>query len=140
MNHKILLDKLQFYGIHGKFNMLIQSYFTNRYKKLTYNNNSSNWERINCGVPQGSILGPLLLLIYVNDLPSIINDNNNNTVLSADDTSVIITDKNSDNFNSHVNMLFNNVNIWFRNNLLHLNLSKIHYLEFRNMIQCKIKE
>ena len=60
-------------------------------------------------------------------------------VLYADDTSVIITDKNSENFNSHVNMLFNNINIWFRNNLLYLNLSKTHYLEFRNMKQHKIK-
>ena len=66
MNHKKLLDKLQFYRIHGKFNMLIQSYFTNRYQKVTYNNYSSSWERINCGVPQGSILGPLFFLLYSN--------------------------------------------------------------------------
>ena len=77
-------------------------------------------------------------MIYINDLPTIINDNNN-MVLYADDTSVFIIDKNSENCNSHANMLFNNINIWFRNNLLHLNLSKIHYLEFRNMKQYKIK-
>ena len=82
--------------------------------------------------------GATFFLININDLPTVINDNNN-MVLYADDTSVIITDKNSENFNSHVNMLFNNINIWFRNNLLHLNLSKTHYLEFRNMKQCKIK-
>ena len=137
VHHKILLDKLQFYGIHGKFNMLIQSYFTNRYQKVTYNN-SSSWERINCDVPQGSILGPLFFFLYINDIPTVISDNNN-MVLYADDTSFIITDKNSENFNSHANMIFNNINIWFRNNLLHLNLSKTHYLEFRNMKQCKIK-
>ncbi len=138
VNHKILLDKLQVYGIHGKLNMLIQSYFTNRYQKVTYNNNSSSWERINCGVPQGSILGPLFFFLYINDIPTVISDNNN-MVLYADDTSFIITDKKSENFNSHANMIFNNINIWFRNNLLHLNLSKTHYLEFRNMKQRKIK-
>jgi hypothetical protein len=63
VNHKIVLDKLHFYGINGKFKTLIESYLTNRYKKVTlnktdFNNNSSNWERLNCGVPQGSILGP----------------------------------------------------------------------------------
>jgi hypothetical protein len=63
VNHKILLDKLQLYGIEDKFKILIESYLTNRYQKVTlnkidYNNNSSDWARINCGVPQGSILGP----------------------------------------------------------------------------------
>ena len=77
-------------------------------------------------------------MIYINDLPTIINDNNN-MVLYTNDTSVIITHKNSENFNSHANILFNNINIWFRNNLLHLNLSKTHYLEFRIIKQCKIK-
>jgi hypothetical protein len=65
VNHKILLDKLQFHGINGKFKTLMEPYLTNTYKKLTlneadFNNNSSNWIRLNCGVPQGLILGPLL--------------------------------------------------------------------------------
>jgi hypothetical protein len=63
LNHKVLLDKLQFYRIDGKFKTLIKSYLTNRYQKLTfnkieYNTKSSKWVRINFGVPQGSILGP----------------------------------------------------------------------------------
>ena len=72
----------------------MQSYFTNRYQKVTCNNNSSSCERINCGVPLGSILGPVFFLLYINDIPTVINDNNN-MVLYADDTSFIITDKNS---------------------------------------------
>ena len=60
-------------------------------------------------------------------------------VLYADDTSVIITDKNSENCNSHAHLPFNNTNILFRNNLLHPNISKTHYLEFRNKKKCKIK-
>jgi len=64
VQHKILLDKLKFYGIEGKFKTLIESYLTNRYQKVSlekivYNKNSSEGVKINCGVPQGSILGPL---------------------------------------------------------------------------------
>ena len=64
-NHEILLNKLEFYGIQGKFKTLIESYLTGRYRKLTLNNNthtnsSSKWELINNGIPQGSILGPVL--------------------------------------------------------------------------------
>jgi len=122
VNHKILVDKLQFYGIDGKFKTFIESYLTNRYQKVTlnktdYNNNTSEWVRINCGVPQGAILGPLLFLIYINDLPTLINKDNN-ILLYANDTSVVITDNNTDDFNLHANMLFNDINTWFKNNLL----------------------
>jgi hypothetical protein len=82
VNHEILLKKLEFYGIEGKFKLLIRSYLTGRFQRvILYNridsNNSSKWERIKCGVPQGSILCPLFFLLYVNDLPKIINTTNN---------------------------------------------------------------
>jgi hypothetical protein len=98
VNHEILLNKLEFYGIQGKFKTLIESYLTGRYQKVTPNtntttNSSSKWELINNGVPQGSILGPLFFLFYINDLPKIITKNNS-IVLFADDTSLLITDSN----------------------------------------------
>jgi hypothetical protein len=137
VHHKILLDKPKFYGIDGKFKTLMESYLTNRYQKVTlekigYNNNSSERVRINCGVPQGSIVGPFFFLIYIYDLPALINKDNN-IVLYADDASIVITDTNRDVFNLHANVLFNDINNWFKNNLLNLNFSKTHYIEFRSM-------
>jgi len=70
VNHEILLNKLEFYGIQGKFKTLIESYLIGRYQKVTLNtnttsNSSSKWELINNGVPQGSILGPLFFFFFI---------------------------------------------------------------------------
>jgi len=71
VNHDILLCKLNFYGIRGPFHKLIKSYLINRYQGVLMGGNSSyhsylEWGTINHGVPQGSILGPLLFLFYIN--------------------------------------------------------------------------
>jgi hypothetical protein len=97
VNRNILLTKLEFYGITGITYKLIKSYLKGRYQRVVLNNHSSspcsNWGEITHGVPQGSILGPLLFLLYVNDLPQITNDNSK-IVLFADNTSIIITNPN----------------------------------------------
>ncbi|GFG29580.1 hypothetical protein Cfor_01706 [Coptotermes formosanus] len=143
VNHKILLDKLEFYGIEGKLKTLIESYLTGRHQRVTLgsktdSNNSSNWEVIKCGVPQGSILGPLFFLCYINDLPKIISKENN-MVLFADDTSIIITDTNKLDFNINVNQTFEDINTWFQANILTLNFNKTHYLEFKTKNYYNVK-
>ena len=133
VNHNILLTKLEFYGITGITLKLIKSYLNNRYQKVVLNNHlynsSSNCGKITHGVPQGSILGPLLFLLYINDLPRITNDNTK-IILFADDTSIIITNPNLINFERNVNKTIKDINEWFHTNLLALNLDKTHFIQF----------
>jgi hypothetical protein len=130
VNHKILLEKLESYGVVGKFKTLTESHLTGRYQRVALGNITFNWKKIKCGVPQGSILGPLFFLIYINDLPKIINKDNN-MVLFADDTSIIITDTNKQDFNININQTLQDLNTWFNVNLLTLDFNKTPYLEFR---------
>ena len=91
--HKRLLLKLNNYGIRGNAYDLLKSYLTNRYQYVCINNNLSILKQIKYGIPQGSILGPPLYIIYVNDFSNAINYN---FKLYADDTCLIIKEKSID--------------------------------------------
>ena len=88
IDHLILLRKLQYYGIRGTPLKLLTSYLSDRKQQTFVDGVSSNFKEIKCGVPQGSILGPLLFLIYINDLTYSTQNDNLHYILFADDTSV----------------------------------------------------
>jgi len=114
VNHDIVMEKLEFYGIHGKFSYLIKSYLTGRFQRVIIGNaglddKSSTWKQITNGVPQGSILGPLLFLIYINDLPRAL-DVHTDTVLYADDTSILITGPNKRDWDESIVNTYQKIN------------------------------
>ena len=91
VNHYILLQKLNHYGIRGVANAWFKSYLSNRTQYVSINGFESNTKNIHIGVPQGSVLGPLLFLIYINDLNVAINYSTVHHF--ADDTNLLITGK-----------------------------------------------
>ena len=104
--HVGLLYKLKSYGINGPLLTLIKIFLTNRFQRVVLNGQTSNWKEVLAGVPQGSILGPLLFLVYINDLPDGIQSN---VKIFADDTSIfsVMTDniRDSATFNYDLNLV-----------------------------------
>ena len=84
VDHKILLHKLQLYGVNGTFLSIIASYLSNRHQCVEYIHAKSGLKQIMMGVPQGSVLGPLLFIIYINDFPNI--STKFESLLYSDDT------------------------------------------------------
>ena len=91
VNHKILCEKLNHYGLRGNVNKLIQSYLSNRKQYVSLNGFDSEIKNLNCGVPQGSSLGPLLFLIYINDFRLCLNETNSGHF--ADDIFIMYSGK-----------------------------------------------
>ena len=90
LNHQILLQKLDHYGIRGSALSWFESYLDNRRQYVYFNGESSDLKSTSCGVPQGSVLGPLLFLLYINNLPNI--SSLLDFYLFADDTNLYYED------------------------------------------------
>lgn len=129
VQHDILLRKLEYCGIRGVALQLLQSYLENRYQYVKIEEMSSNKLVIRYGVPQGSIMGPLLFLIYINDLVNI--PGSPNVVMYADDTNVFFTGTNKQQLEEMTNRYLVNLSEWLTTNKLQLNESKTKYVIFR---------
>ena len=129
VNHSILLKKLEYYGIRGISLDWFKSYVTNRMQFVQYKNAKSEILEIKCGVPQGSVLGPLLFIIYINDLHKCLEKAK--ALLFADDTTLYMTCENKIRLFSDMRCELNKLIVWFQVNKLSLNLSKTHYVLFR---------
>ena len=130
VDHMILLQKLYQCGVRGCTHDWFTSYLSNRSQFVTYNGVKSDLKNIQCGVPQGSILGPLLFLLYINDLTFACK--RTFPVLFADDSNLFISDKNPNHVQHMINDELKDIVIWLRANKLSLNINKPHYMLFSN--------
>ena len=128
VNHEILLMKLEHYGIRGNMLNWFRSYLTGRQQCVCVNGTSSSYLDINCGVPQGSVLGPLLFLLYINDLPNIskILD----FFLFADDTNIFYKSKSLLKLQIKLNKELRKLYLWLNINRLSLNIDKTNFIIF----------
>ena len=126
INHSILLKKLNHYGIRGISNDWLNSYMRDRHQFVNYNDVNSEMLKIVCGVPQGSILGPILFILYINDLCKV--SEILKFVLFADDTNLFASGTDLKQLCDVINEELIKINVWFRVNKLSLNVSKTNFM------------
>ena len=128
VDHVILLKKLDHYAVKGRNLLWLKSYLNNHRQFIRYNNSNMSFANISCGVPQGSMLGPLLFLLYINVLPnaSPVLD----PIMHADDTNLFYSNNDIETLFSTVNIELEEISEWFKANKLSLNIKKTNYTLF----------
>ena len=129
INHEVLFDKLAYYGIRGLALEWVKSYFSNRSQFVQFNEHYSGSKNIRCGVPQGSILGPLFFLLYVNDIVHV--SRIIELILFADDTNIFLSHKDPIHLTNILNIEIEKLSNWFKSNKLSLNLTKTKIIVFK---------
>lgn len=128
IDNTILINKLNYYGIVGPYNKLLESYLFGRKCVTSINNRVSSEKEIKFGIPQGSVLGPLLFTLYINDLKFLAENNEIN--LFADDTCIFTSAKDYNELKTKCNELLITTQDWLRSNSLTLNVKKTHFVDF----------
>jgi hypothetical protein len=133
VRHDLLLMKLKFYGFQGSSLRFFKTYLTGRFQRVKIKdvhgrNHFSSWKRVSTGVPQGSLLGPLLFIIYVNDLSKCIPIK---LFQFADDTAAVIRNRCGNELQQNSKAAIETLNEWFRANGLRLNTTKTNLMLFQ---------
>ena len=143
INHDILANKLQHYGIRDPALDWIKNYLSNRKQLVQIDNINSQLKGIGCGVPQGSILGPTLFILYINDMCKV--SNILKFILYADDTNIFYSGKNLKEVCKTVTEELKKLRVWFMINKLSLNIAKTNFIIFHskggtNDVEIKIND
>ena len=128
VNHALLIDKLEFYGVRGPAKVWLKSYLHNRKQFVQIDDCKSTLLNVTCGVPQGSILGPKLFILYINDICNV--SKIVMFILFADDTNVFYSDHDINNVCTTMSNELDKLYAWFTVNKLSLNISKTNYILF----------
>lgn len=128
LNTRFILDKLSNYGIRGQILDWFASFLTNRKMAVTVSGKDSEERSISLGVPQGSVIGPLIFILYINDLPFRLRSAH--ITMYADDTSMVVSAQNGTDLASSIDKVIKDFAEWCRTNGLMLNISKTECIYF----------